>query len=152
MRFDVTARRDKLYTDDREHNPQPSDPQDRLENELFSTLKIISWNINYGGYSTKIKDGGFQTFIQTYDVVLLTECWLEKDYKSPVEEFHCYYFSRKKPSRKGGGYVALVKKKIIKNIFFVKNLFDSIIWLQIQNLLFYLSRMCLYTTVQFIIL
>ena len=26
MRFDVTARRDKLYTDGREHNPQPSDP------------------------------------------------------------------------------------------------------------------------------
>ena len=82
-------------------------------------------------YSTKIKDRGFRTFIQT--VVLLTECWLEKDYKYPVE-FDCNYFPRKNSRRiQGGGYVALVKKRNIKNIVFVKNQFDSIIWIQIRN-------------------
>ena len=83
-------------------------------------------------YSTKIKDRGFRTFIQT--VVLLTECWLEKDYKYPVEEFDCNYFPRKNSRGiQGGVYVALVKKRNIKNIVFVKNQFDSIIRIQIRN-------------------
>ena len=59
---------------------------------------------------------------------------LEKDYKYPVEIFDCYYFPRKNSrSIQGGGYVALVKKRNIKNIVFVKNQFDSNIWLQIRN-------------------
>ena len=81
-----------------------------------------------------ILNKGFRTFIQTYELVLLTECLLEKDYKYPVEEFDCYHFPRKNiRSIQGGGYVALVKKRNIKNIVFVKNQFDSIIWLQIRN-------------------
>ena len=49
----------------------------RLENEIFNNLTLISWNIN-GGQSTKIKDEGFRTFLQTYDVVLLiADCWLK---------------------------------------------------------------------------
>lgn len=100
---------------------------------------MISWDIN-GGFSTKITDKSFQNFICTYDIILLTECWLQKDYKEYIEDFDYHYFPRQKSkSVQGGGTVILVRKKIHKYVTLVNNQYDTIIWLRIRGLLYNLS-------------
>lgn len=96
-------------------------------------MKLISWNIN-GGFSSKITDKCFRNFILTYDIILLTECWLEKNYNEYIEDFDSYYFPRQKSkSIQGGGTVVLVRRKFHKFVTFVNNQYDTIIWLKIQG-------------------
>lgn len=98
-------------------------------------LKIICWNIN-GGFSTKINDQCFQNFLLTYDIVLLTECWVQKDLDVNLDKFDTYIFPRlKSRSTQGGGIVVLIRKKFHNFISVVKNQHDTVIWLKIQNLL-----------------
>ena len=53
-------------------------------------IKIISWNIN-GGISSKFNDSSFRCFILSYDIILLTECRIEKKISLDVEGFCCFF-------------------------------------------------------------
>lgn len=102
----------RIYIDGVEYCPTHTETeenrnayQDNPENSLLGNLKIISWNIN-GGFSTKITDKSFQRFISTYNIILLTECQLQKDYKDHIEDFDYHYFPREKSKTvQGGGTV-----------------------------------------------
>lgn len=96
---------------------QKQKTQECRTNQIDS-LKLISWNIN-GGFSSKITDKCFRNCILTYDIILLTECWLEKNYNEYIEDFDSYYFPRQKSkSIQGGGTVVLVRRKFHKFVTF----------------------------------
>lgn len=61
----------KLYHPDQNNNEAC---KDRQEN---ATLKSLCWNIN-GGFSSKVNDLNFHMFLFSYDLIILTECWIEK--------------------------------------------------------------------------
>ena len=97
------------------------------------SLKCISWNI-HGGFSEKIKDLNFKHFISSYDIVLLTECWIDNDYELTIEGYECFVFAvKRRKSFQGGGTVIMCKTKFIPFISVVENCCDSIIWLKIDK-------------------
>ena len=104
-----------------------------MENDF---IKIISWNIN-GGFSSKFNDSSFRCFILSYDIILLTECWIEKEFSLDVEGFCCYAFPRKlSKSKQGGGCVILIRHKLKQYVSLLKNMHDTVIWLKLDKCLF----------------
>jgi hypothetical protein len=100
----VSLVKDKLYINDRVHvfgqDPvsEISEGEDRLENCIQTTsisLICICWNTN-GGFSSKVEELSFKKFIFTYDLIMLTECLLEKDYDKQYNDFENFYFPRLK--------------------------------------------------------
>ncbi len=55
---------------------------------LIKNLKCLSWNIN-GGFEEKIKDEKFKNFICTYDIVFLSECWINNTCNIEIDDFVC---------------------------------------------------------------
>ena len=66
----------------------------------------MSWNIN-GGLEKKLNDAPFINFISTYDIIFLTECWIEKDFDFPIPGFTCKFIPRSLSKSKQGGGMAL---------------------------------------------
>ena len=61
-------------------------------------------------FSSKVNELNFQMLLFTYDLIILTQCWLEKNYKKQFDGFDAYYFPRlKSRSTQGGGTVILIR-------------------------------------------
>ena len=89
-----------------------------------------------GGFSTKFKDIKFKNYILSYDIVLLTECWLEKSYNLQVDGFDCYSYPRKKSKCvQGGGTVIMIRNSLKSYVSVLFDMYDSILWLRISNTL-----------------
>ena len=89
-----------------------------------------------GGFSTKFKDIKFKNYILSYDIVLLTECWLEKSYNLQVDGFDCYSYPRKKSKCvQGGGTVIMIRNSLKSYVSVLFDMYDSIVWLRISNTL-----------------
>lgn len=98
-------------------------------------MKIISWNIN-GGFASKFSDKKFQCYILSYDIVLLTECWIENNFSIDVEGFHSFVFPRmRSKSKQGGCCVILIREKLKHYVSFLENMCDTIIWLKLDKCL-----------------
>ena len=96
-------------------------------------MKIISWNIN-GGFASKFSDKKFQCYILSYDIVLLTECWIENNFSIDVEGFHSFVFPRmRSKSKQGGGCVILIREKLKHYVSLLENMCNTIIWLKLDT-------------------
>ena len=81
------------------------------------------------GLTRKLTDKDFVSFISKYDVVCLSECWLNSDELVSLENYECITFPRK--CGKGGGIVIFYKNNLCGKIHYVENIFDSIISLKL---------------------
>lgn len=95
-------------------------------------MMIISWNIN-GGFASKLSNKKCQCYILSYDIVLLTECWIKNNFSIDVEGFHGFVFPRMRSrSEQGGGCVILNLKHYVS---FLENMCDTITWLRLDKCL-----------------
>ena len=70
----------------------------------------------------KWNNTNFKNFLCTYDLVCLSECWLEKDYSLEVPEFTSYVFPRKSKSIQGGGTIVLIRDSLTQYISAIKEI------------------------------
>lgn len=57
-------------------------------------LRIIAWNI-HGGLENKWSEKNFKSFLCTYDIICLSECWIGKDFNISDQNFQSFVFPRK---------------------------------------------------------
>jgi hypothetical protein len=95
-----------------------------------SDLSVISWNI-CRSLSGKLTDPDFFSVISGYDLIFLSECWLNTDDDVEINANKCFIFQRK--LTKGGGIVVYCKTSISTYISVVENIYDSIIWCKFRT-------------------
>ena len=52
-------------------------------------LKLLAWNVN-GGLSNKLDNKSFLNLICTYDIVFLTECWIDRELSIDIPGYKCF--------------------------------------------------------------
>lgn len=100
------------------------------------SISFLSWNVN-GGVDKKLKSTCFEHFIKTYNVIILSECWIPNDYHIDIDGFHTCIIPRKLTNAtQGGGIIVLIDLKVKQHIDVCEIICDSIVWLKIdKNLL-----------------
>ena len=48
----------------------------------------MSWNVN-GGFEEKVKNVKFKNYNCTYDIVFLSECWINEQCDIEIDNFAC---------------------------------------------------------------
>lgn len=62
-------------------------------------LKIVGWYIP-GGFENKWKERIFKNVLCTYDVICLSECWIDKEFSMDGPDYKAFIFPRKSKSTK----------------------------------------------------
>jgi exonuclease III len=108
----------------------------RLDRSTYTNLRVISWNIN-GGFDSKWNDGVLCNLLCTYDVICLSECWLENKYTLNVAGFKSYVFPRLKTQiKQGGGMIILVRDEYADCVSVSETFADTIVWMKVDKMLF----------------
>lgn len=151
--------RDKLFIDGKLYEPQDpaittesargaSSAQGSRQDSEFSarekisnpgsvslnTIKVCSWNINRQIYH-KIKDPAFISIIDSYDIIFLSECWLDVhiDIDDSLIKDKYLYKCFPRTSCKGGGFI-LIYRKELHDFLCVENIVhESILWIKLKN-------------------
>ena len=110
-------------------------PQRQTRRELpahdVKDVKFLVWNIN-GGLNRKLNDSAFSNYICTYDVICLTECWIEKNYSYILPGYTATFIPRELSKSKLGGGIALFIKDTFNDIITLERIyFDTLVWLKI---------------------
>ena len=83
----------------------------------------------------KICDNDFCAVISDYDIIFLSECWIQPGTILNCDlldnEFECKTFPRLKC--KGGGLVLLYRKTLCNILSLVKCVEDTLVWLKIEQ-------------------
>ena len=83
-----------------------------------------------------MKDIRFLSYIQTYDIIHLCECWIPKNFELELTDFVVHVIPRRFTKHtQGGGSVILIRKNLSQNISLVSTRFDTIIWLKVDKLI-----------------
>lgn len=109
-------------------------------------LKIVGWNIP-GGFKNKWKETNSKNVLCTYDVICLSECWIDKEFAMDDPGYKEFIFPSKSKSTKEGCSTILSKMntlltymyllwKIKKRISFYKYLWMEYIFNSIKENLF----------------
>ena len=103
-----------------------------LSRDAVTDLSIISWNVN-GGFEAKWNVCTLKRYLCTYDIIFLTECWIEKTFQLNVDGFDYLVIPRTKSKYKqGGGIVLLIRKSVSDKIKVVETNHDTIVWVKID--------------------
>lgn len=62
-------------------------------------LRIVGWYIP-GGFENKWKERIFKNVLCTYDVICLSECWIDKEFSMDGPDYKAFIFPRKSKSTK----------------------------------------------------
>ena len=96
-------------------------------------MKCICWNIN-GGFEEKIKDVKFKNFICTYDIVFLSECWLNKSCDTEIDNFVCRpIILSKKKYKQGCGLYVMIRKSIANFVKIIEVKYETIVWIKVSK-------------------
>lgn len=106
-----------IRSGDGDNNPHTEDinvhPLEKPSTD-FQQLRMLNWNIE--GLCSKLSNGDFMEYICGFDVVCLTETFL--DFKSPLDcfpDFRQFISPSIKISRQGrscGGVIIMVKRRL----------------------------------------
>ena len=89
-----------------------------------------------GGLLKKLSDNGFKDIILNHDLILLTECWIDKDFSADIPNFSVIPYPRKLTKcTQGGGSVIIVRDTYLKYITVIHNYADTVIWLKLDHAL-----------------
>lgn len=75
-----------------------------------------------------------------YDIICLSECWIDKEFTMDDPDYKAYIFPRKSKSTQGGGSIILIKTEYTPYISVVESLYDTIIWLKLSKSLVKLQK------------
>lgn len=76
-------------------------------------------------------------FLKTYDVIFLSECWMNKDFCFDTDNFVCKSFPRlKSKCIQGGGMFLMIKNTLAQFISICECMFDTLVWLKFHKKLF----------------
>ena len=107
-----------------------------------SGLKILVWNCN-GLTNDKITEQEFIDLIKSSDITILSESWTNNFSEINIDGYLCHNLYRKfrhrNAKRNSGGIVVYINEKLSEGISIVKNNFDTIVWLKIDNTFFSLN-------------
>jgi len=82
----------------------------------------------------KLNEPNFISYIKSYDIVILSECWIDKSFDDIIDGYICKPVPLLKSKHKqGGGLFLLIKNCFVKYIERVEILNDTIIWLKIAK-------------------
>lgn len=118
------------------YNPPSTcpDTKEREENNISGNpLKVIFWNIN-GGFLRKFQEKSLKSFLLTYDIILLTERWLQNEAELSVSGYVVRLLPRKKARcTQGGGIAVLIKEEICHFVSICEVCEDTVLWLKISS-------------------
>ena len=91
----------------------------------------------------KKNNTSFVNILGTNDICLLYETWTNSSSDIDLSGYLSFNFFRKFQNRKSrinsGGIVIYIKEEVAKDIVIVKNHYDTIIWLKLDNTFFNIS-------------
>ena len=107
-------------------------------------LKVLSWNVN--GLSDAKKDcSDFVNIVNSGDIVCLYETWSRVNSDHTLNGYVCHNFVRKfqhrNSKRCSGGIVIYYRENLNPGITFVRNHFESIIWIKLDKAFLALIKM-----------
>ena len=105
-------------------------------------MKVFTWNCN-GLSNDKRTDIEFQKLVFSYDIVILSESWADKESFVNVSGYKCFNFYRKfrhpNARRNSGGILVYCKDSVVNGVSIIKNHCDTLIWLKLDKLFFNLD-------------
>ncbi|KAK6168746.1 hypothetical protein SNE40_019930 [Patella caerulea] len=104
-------------------------------------LKVLSWNVGKGVIS-KLQNIDFQLFLSEYDIICLSECWLQEESKVDRPGYCVKCFPRT-GDIKGGGILIGIKLEFIANCTIIEQFQDCFVCLKIgQTVRNYILIIC----------
>ena len=81
-----------------------------------------------------MNDPCFLNYICTYDLIFLSECWIENDFEYDIPGFNCRFIPRKLcRSKQGGGIALCIRNEMQKYLKIVDVYFDTLVWLKLES-------------------
>lgn len=95
----------------------------------------MSWNVNRG-LEKKLGEHEFCKLLSSYDIVFLSECWVNSE--STLDLFHLTQgyasFMYPRTRGKGGGMVILVRDELLAHFSVCKYVGDSMVWVKLSGI------------------
>ena len=107
-----------------------------MQRPVSSYLSIASWNIN--GIKNKIKDPDFLELLQPYDIIFLSETWIDKGEENiSIDGFFSLSVAQsgrhKNAKHNSGGISVFIKNEYKNHIKILKSTEEHFIWLKINK-------------------
>ncbi|CAG2237302.1 unnamed protein product [Mytilus edulis] len=127
-------KRDKLYIDGElfdktKHSHLIKQPEAMDE----GALKVVETGTRTDGKFSyqinKLDDEAFVSYLKTYDIVILSECWISNDFTFDIEGF-------KSKCTQGGGLCVMINTIYSPYISFIESIADTFVWLKFDKVLF----------------
>ena len=87
-----------------------------LQEEFTNDLKLSCIALNVGGLGDKSKYPDFINFVNTHDIICISESKLSNEDSVEFDGFTTFYKNRLKFKKKSGGIVILIRNKYIKHL------------------------------------
>ncbi|CAC5379506.1 unnamed protein product [Mytilus coruscus] len=143
QKLKVVLKRDKLCIDGElfdktkhSHLIRQPEAMDEGSAQGDSNIKFLAWNV-IGGLQNKLDDEAFVRLLKTYDIVILSECWISNDFTFDIEGIMCKAIPRNKSKcTQGGGLCVMINNIYSPYISFIESIADTFMWLKFDKLLF----------------